>query len=407
MLDDDYSKQTRDALTSSMIERVKNIVGNKCEVCGIVLPAGVLNLHHIIPVNEADGTFDYNSPSNLIVLCANCHGLAHRNRVLDHVMRDATYNRSESARKQINETLKERKMAIKKNTESERNDIVSKKVDHILLLFNNKMYSEALNEIKQAAKMNLSLGWHFSSDLTRDCLFEIGDNYFRENKFSEALDYYNQARGVLTEHGPNYMLLNRIADCYFYKNNDKLAIYYYISAIVRNWDELEVDTDDEEFSAYTNLNKILEKKGLSSDEINYFNQCMFKFLKYENNRIEKESVGTFDGKRKYREDDALDKYPREDVIHQRLANIFYKTGKIDDAIEQYKCTIYIAPEFKNAYYRLINCYLKSKYNALDAYKLTIQSQPKFTFEPKLNVFDKLKLLGYAVYYRGRSRFLRS
>ncbi len=53
----------------------KRLVVESCEVCG---SKDTLNKHHITPRTDIDCT---NEHMNLAVLCANCHGLVHEDRI--------------------------------------------------------------------------------------------------------------------------------------------------------------------------------------------------------------------------------------------------------------------------------------------------------------------------------------
>ncbi len=60
-------------------QSVKNAAG-RCQCCGwsapssVDNPSGALNIHHVHRVADGGG----NSPQNLVILCPNCHSLAHR-----------------------------------------------------------------------------------------------------------------------------------------------------------------------------------------------------------------------------------------------------------------------------------------------------------------------------------------
>lgn len=48
----------------------------KCDGCGIVIDAGALQVHHVVP--KSKGGID--APSNKVTLCVNCHRKVHRGR---------------------------------------------------------------------------------------------------------------------------------------------------------------------------------------------------------------------------------------------------------------------------------------------------------------------------------------
>ncbi|WP_424356703.1 HNH endonuclease [Methanocella sp. MCL-LM] len=107
---DDFSYGTRSALTPSMVRKIKEAVGHKCEKCGSICDIEVLEVHHIEPVRDADGRYDYNSSSNLIVLCANCHKLAGSNKIPKIQLSDITYKRPEYLRGLLEKILADRRI---------------------------------------------------------------------------------------------------------------------------------------------------------------------------------------------------------------------------------------------------------------------------------------------------------
>lgn len=71
---DAHSTATRSALTLKMKKEIKKMVFDcKCESCGRKKEIRELEVHHIREVVSADGKYDLNIPSNLIVLCLPCH----------------------------------------------------------------------------------------------------------------------------------------------------------------------------------------------------------------------------------------------------------------------------------------------------------------------------------------------
>lgn len=61
----------RNALTQTIKYKIKDTLGNKCEMSNCT--SKCYEVHHIKPVSRNGG----NSKGNLIVLCANCHRDAH------------------------------------------------------------------------------------------------------------------------------------------------------------------------------------------------------------------------------------------------------------------------------------------------------------------------------------------
>jgi hypothetical protein len=51
---------------------------NKCEICDLA-EAPVLHVHHIIPRHDPRSTEHLN---NLVTVCANCHHMIHRTRII-------------------------------------------------------------------------------------------------------------------------------------------------------------------------------------------------------------------------------------------------------------------------------------------------------------------------------------
>jgi hypothetical protein len=110
--DPDYSRDTRYALTNSMKDKIKDAIGNKCEKCEYKFEKFELNIHHIYPVKDADGSFDLNSPNNLIVLCSNCHRKADRGKIHPVEMVDIVSNREYNVKSSLNDTLSNRNLVI-------------------------------------------------------------------------------------------------------------------------------------------------------------------------------------------------------------------------------------------------------------------------------------------------------
>lgn len=54
------------------------LIKNKCEICG-ELDSKVLDFHHIIPQENINST---NHPTNIAIICANCHRKTHTNQIV-------------------------------------------------------------------------------------------------------------------------------------------------------------------------------------------------------------------------------------------------------------------------------------------------------------------------------------
>jgi hypothetical protein len=107
--DRDYSKETRSALTPAKKHKLMGAVGNKCEKCG---ETRSLHVHHISDVHKANGTTDKNTPSNIIVLDANCHGEAHSGKIKKATLKAIVSKRSKKKKEMISAILRDRPKAI-------------------------------------------------------------------------------------------------------------------------------------------------------------------------------------------------------------------------------------------------------------------------------------------------------
>jgi hypothetical protein len=105
--DPDYPSDTRLALTPWMKNKIKDAVNNKCERCS-VYGKELLEIHHIEAVYKADGSYDLNNPSNLIVLCRNCHVKATRGLLNPAELHDIVYKRVDHVKVELNDVLKDR-----------------------------------------------------------------------------------------------------------------------------------------------------------------------------------------------------------------------------------------------------------------------------------------------------------
>lgn len=105
--DPDYSRFTRDALTPGMKDKIKYAVDCNCEKCR-VYGKELLEVHHIEEVFKADGSYDLNNPSNLIVLCRNCHVKVHRGLLNQAELHDIVYKRPDYIKNNLDKILENR-----------------------------------------------------------------------------------------------------------------------------------------------------------------------------------------------------------------------------------------------------------------------------------------------------------
>ena len=110
------AEKTRTSLTPTMIRKIKDAVGNKCEKRGC--PNKAYHVHHIKLVSKG-GT---NVCGNLIVLCANCHSDVHSGAMTQTKLKGFLKNRSVRRKKAINKILRNRK---KVGTEKSRSSTYS------------------------------------------------------------------------------------------------------------------------------------------------------------------------------------------------------------------------------------------------------------------------------------------
>jgi hypothetical protein len=102
-----HSQKTRDALTGSMKDKIKELVG-KCEYCNTQKSVNLLEVHHISEVATANGNSDKNTPGNLIVLCRDHHKLAHDGEISKKSLKTKISKRSEKRKSELRAILRER-----------------------------------------------------------------------------------------------------------------------------------------------------------------------------------------------------------------------------------------------------------------------------------------------------------
>lgn len=113
----DHSQITRDALTVSMKNKIKDKIG-RCEYCGTKKPINLLEVHHISEVANANGNSDRNTPGNLIVLCRDHHKLAHDGEITKSTLKSKISKRSDKRKTELREILRGRA----KTTDRPKND---------------------------------------------------------------------------------------------------------------------------------------------------------------------------------------------------------------------------------------------------------------------------------------------
>lgn len=104
---DDHSERTRKALTGSMKDKIKELVG-KCEYCNKKKPTNLLEVHHISEVATANGNIDKNTPGNLIVLCRDHHKLAHDGEIPKTTLKSKISKRSDKRKSDFRAILRGR-----------------------------------------------------------------------------------------------------------------------------------------------------------------------------------------------------------------------------------------------------------------------------------------------------------
>jgi 5-methylcytosine-specific restriction endonuclease McrA len=100
--------KTRETLTPTMRNKIKEAVGKKCEYDGKKYSMSQLEVHHLSEVGSSGGPVDKNTPGNLIVLCRNCHGKAHAQEITKSKFREKIRKRSDKVKKEIASILRKR-----------------------------------------------------------------------------------------------------------------------------------------------------------------------------------------------------------------------------------------------------------------------------------------------------------
>lgn len=112
-----HSQKTRDALTGSMKNKIKELVG-KCEYCNTQKVVNLLEVHHISEVATANSNSDRNTPGNLIVLCRDHHKLAHDGEITKTSLKAKISKRSDKRKADFREILRGREKTTDNNKSS-------------------------------------------------------------------------------------------------------------------------------------------------------------------------------------------------------------------------------------------------------------------------------------------------
>lgn len=107
--EEDKNQKVRNALTNSMRQKLKDAVGGKCEQCK---QKGDLEIHHIRPVAKGGN----NAPSNLVVLCPNCHQDADNDNTARKDLKKVVKNRTDRVKKEFATILRNRKKVEGRDT---------------------------------------------------------------------------------------------------------------------------------------------------------------------------------------------------------------------------------------------------------------------------------------------------
>jgi hypothetical protein len=102
------AEKTRSALTPSMVKKIKEAVGLKCEFDRKKYSIYELKLHHLSEVGKSSGPIDKNTPGNLIVLCSICHDRVHAGKITKTKLREKIKKRPEEVKKEIASILRKR-----------------------------------------------------------------------------------------------------------------------------------------------------------------------------------------------------------------------------------------------------------------------------------------------------------
>jgi len=109
------AKTMRSALTPAMKYKIKEALGNKCEMPNCT--SKCYEVHHIKPVSCNGG----NSKGNLIGLCANCHRDAHDGVIPQSKLKAVVRRRSANQKKQLDVILRNRRKVGNEKSSSDDN----------------------------------------------------------------------------------------------------------------------------------------------------------------------------------------------------------------------------------------------------------------------------------------------
>jgi len=112
------AERRRSSLTGAMKEKIKDAVGNKCEVSRC--DHKTYEIHHIIPIRKG-GT---NIGSNLVAICRNCHGDIKDGLLTQAKMKKIVRNRSKKVKQQITNILRNRQKVAKKEEKTKKGNTI-------------------------------------------------------------------------------------------------------------------------------------------------------------------------------------------------------------------------------------------------------------------------------------------
>ncbi|ASJ07095.1 hypothetical protein A3L08_07050 [Thermococcus pacificus] len=110
--DDEKKSASRRDITGAMRRDIIEIVKRKCEYCGRRITTTTGYIHHITPVREGGKT----TPSNIIVLCGDCHRKADNAIIKRTELRKKVRNRPKEVQSAIQRVLNRSKSRRPSNT---------------------------------------------------------------------------------------------------------------------------------------------------------------------------------------------------------------------------------------------------------------------------------------------------
>jgi tetratricopeptide (TPR) repeat protein len=353
-MNNNFSQLTRDALTQPIKDRLKEAVKLKCEKCGNNGPKKILEVHHISEVCYADGKFDLNSPSNLIVLCSNCHGLVHDGQITELELRNCLYNRSESVRYDIDKILKDRNIvtiekygekAIELDSNFKNN---GDRLEYCSYLLRRGLIDDAIKEFNNII---INFPEHAMAH------YELGNIYSGKQKLNEAINEYVDCLNstdtfvkVYTGYSANKIKGNaflKIGDLRLLNNQLLEALEAFTLAVMVNPTNEAIDK----------LINILGKLGFTSNDI----------VNFKNIIVATKNVGTYSDIYLYLGDmfyikglyeyaipnylEALKSDTKSSKIHCALGDCYFFKNEYNEALKEYfTLIIFTAPDYLDSLY---------------------------------------------------------